>query len=459
MLDKEIIEKAKQYKKRIAGSFVLVDGNEISGKITGSQFVATKKIDGSLYGLFFEEGAVLGVSTTGRIIKDLPCLKEAADLLKARGIGSAVIEAELYAVLEDGKRERVGDVSKAMADKSLWDRLFLAPFDIVMLDGGDYRKDNYIETIKELGSIFDGKLVRAVEYREASSKDEVASIYREWVEEGGAEGIVLHSELPFVYKIKPHHTIDAVIVGFTCGEGDDSDGVRDIAVALMNEKGQLQIIGVTGNGFTNEQRRQLLKDLEPMVCQSEYIITDSRNVAFQMVKPSIIIEVSVGDFISEASDGTPKMNPLLTFSESDGYLSEGNTPGVSILHMTFVRFRDDKSFNESDIRISQVTDVCPFSQGNSVKLNGLPKSEILAKRIFTKGSGEKMMVQKYVVWKTNKEESSLFPAYVFFYTDFSSGRKDMLKRDIRVSSDKEQIIAFMDAAIAQNVKKGWTEKA
>ena len=135
MLDKEIIEKAKQYKKRIAGSFVLVDGNEISGKIAGSQFVATKKIDGSLYGLFFENGTISGVSTKGRIIKDLPCLKEAADLLNAREIGSAVIEAELYAVLEDGKRERVGDVSKALAEKSLWDRLFLAPFDIVMLDG------------------------------------------------------------------------------------------------------------------------------------------------------------------------------------------------------------------------------------------------------------------------------------------------------------------------------------
>ena len=162
-------------------------------------------------------------------------------------------------------------------------------------------------------------------------------------------------------------------------------------------------------------------------------------------------------FISEASDGTPKMNPLLSFNDSNGYLSEGNTPGVSALHMVFLRFRDDKSYNESDIRISQVTDICPFSQGNGVKLNGLPKSEVLVKRIFTKGSGEKMMVQKYVIWKTNKEESSLFPAYVFFYTDFSSGRKDMLKRDIRVSSDRDQIMAFMDDAIEQNVKKGWVE--
>ena len=29
------------------------------------------------------------------------------------------------------------------------------------------------------------------------------------------------------------------------------------------------------------------------------------------------------------------------------------------------------------------------------------------------------MIQKYVVWKTNKEKHSLYPAYVFHYTDFS----------------------------------------
>ena len=34
----------------------------------------------------------------------------------------------------------------------------------------------------------------------------------------------------------------------------------------------------------------------------------------------------------------------------------------------------------------------------------------------------------------------------------------MLKRDLRVSSDKEQAFALMEQAIAENVKKGWVEQ-
>ena len=132
--------------------------------------------------------------------------------------------------------------------------------------------------------------------------------------------------------------------------------------------------------------------------------------------------------------------------------------GVSTLHFVFNRLREDKATNETDIRISQITDICPFSEEKTTKLSNLPKSEVLAKRVFTKGSGEKLMIQKYVIWKTNKEETGAYPAYVFFYTDFSSGRKDMLKRDLRVSSDKEQEFAMMEQTIAENVKKGWVEQ-
>jgi hypothetical protein len=65
-------------------------------------------------------------------------------------------------------------------------------------------------------------------------------------------------------------------------------------------------------------------------------------------------------------------------------------------------------------------------------------------------------VQKYFVWKTNKEGTdSRYPAYVLHYTDFSVGRKELLKRELRVSSSEEQILAICDEMIAENVKKGW----
>lgn len=68
-----------------------------------------------------------------------------------------------------------------------------------------------------------------------------------------------------------------------------------------------------------------------------------------------------------------------------------------------------------------------------------------------------MMVQKFVVWKTNKEQTGRFPAYVFHLTDFSAGRKEPLKRDIRVSSNKKQIVALAEEFVAAGVKKGWSE--
>ena len=67
------------------------------------------------------------------------------------------------------------------------------------------------------------------------------------------------------------------------------------------------------------------------------------------------------------------------------------------------------------------------------------------------------MLQKFVAWKTNKESDPRYPAYVFHYTDYSSGRKDPLKKDIRVAPTEAQIVAIFDAFLAENVKKGWNE--
>lgn len=109
------------------------------------------------------------------------------------------------------------------------------------------------------------------------------------------------------------------------------------------------------------------------------------------------------------------------------------------------------------MRESQVTDICPFAAPKARSVGELPKSELLARKVFKKSSGGKLMVQKFIVWKTNKEADPRYPAYVYHYTDYSSGRKDPLKRDIRVSSSKDQLLVLMEADIAENVKKGWVE--
>lgn len=162
--------------------------------------------------------------------------------------------------------------------------------------------------------------------------------------------------------------------------------------------------------------------------------------------------------MAEDGKGKPKVNTLMSYHDEQGYLVEGSIAGFAAHSPNFVRLRPDKRAIPADIRHSQLTDLCaPSEQQCGSCLTSLRKSQVLLRRIFTKGSGEKLMVQKYLVWKTNKEEAGVFPAYVFHYTDFSVGRKETLKRDIRVSSSRRQIMDLCELSIEENVKKGWTE--
>lgn len=77
--------------------------------------------------------------------------------------------------------------------------------------------------------------------------------------------------------------------------------------------------------------------------------------------------------------------------------------------------------------------------------------------MFKKVSGAKVMLHKFLIWKTNKEASGKFPAYMFYHTDYSSSRKELIKRDMAFSSSEEQIREILATEIADNIKKGWEE--
>lgn len=67
------------------------------------------------------------------------------------------------------------------------------------------------------------------------------------------------------------------------------------------------------------------------------------------------------------------------------------------------------------------------------------------------------MLHKFLIWKTNKEASGKFPAYMFYHTDYSSSCKELIKRDMAFSSSEEQIREILATEIADNIKKGWEE--
>jgi hypothetical protein len=84
-----------------------------------------------------------------------------------------------------------------------------------------------------------------------------------------------------------------------------------------------------------------------------------------------------------------------------------------------------------------------------------PKSELIRREVFTKTLKGQLMVRKLMLWRTHKEETGNYPAYVAYYTDFSPNRKTPLERDIRVSYSPEQIEQLYVLMKSENIVKGW----
>lgn len=461
----QMCQKAKDYKKNIAGKFMLVEGATIKSRIAGEDFCVTRKIDGHMQCLFFSDGEIVMLNSNGvQKAEQLKCIEMCAGFLGKSGVKSAVIAAELYLPREDG-RPRCGDVMSALSDAEKKDKLALAPFDIIELEGESFAAEHYKEVHAKLVDLFKltakndkgqtvtktSVLCKPVEMKTASSADEVKAIYEEWVEGEGAEGIVVHSDTRIISKVKPRHSIDAVVVGYTTSDNK----LRDMMLAVRREDGLYQIFAHGSVGLTDEQRVELVERLSTKHVDSQYVLSDSRGIAYQMVKPEIVFEMSALEFVARGNDDKIKLNALIDYKAENGWLFECMTAGVSVLGLTISRERDDKQATVSDVRISQITDICPFEERENA--TELKESTLLTRRVFKKVSGEKVMLHKFLIWKTNKEESGRYPAYVFYHTDFSNSRKEMIKRDMAYSNDEQQIREIYEAEITDNVKKGWVE--
>ena len=452
-MDQKYIQIAIDYKKNVAGKFVLVEGAKLKQRIDGERFAVTRKIDGHMQVVFYVDGQVFMLNASGKQkAEKLKCLDAFAEAVKAAGLKQAIIAAELYLPRPEG-RPRCGDVQAALADDAKRDQLALAPFDIVELDGEKLQAEHYADTHNKLCTIFQNEQVKPVQMRNASSKDEVQEIFDEWVGGEGAEGLVVHSESPIVWKVKVRHTIDAAVIGYTTADR----GIRDLMFAVRRPDGLFQMFVLGSTGLTDEQRADIAQRLSTKHVESQYVLSDSRGIAYQMVKPELVFEVSVLELVARGNDDKIKMNPLLKYDEAQGWLMEGTTPGVSALGITIERERTDKQPNETDVRISQLTDICPFEEIGANNQQPIAKSQLLERHVYKKVSGEKVMLHKFLLWKTNKEQTGRYPAYIIYHTDYSSGRKEMIKRDMLYSNDEQQIRDLLAAEIADNIKKGWEE--
>lgn len=456
-VDVETSSKALTYKKNFLKQFIAISPQQIDERLGDSHYYVTRKYDGEFATIVYENGQAITINRSGRVRRGIPCIDEAARLLKKAGVKQAVIPAEIY-VDDSDKRTRTHDLIHALSKKGDVSILNLVAFDVLEYNGKPYKPDNFMETWKLLGKwLGKGKKVKRVEMEVARSNAEVKNIYQNWVDEGTAEGLVVRSDLPFVFKIKPKHFIDGVVIGFTEGTGDQQGQTRTFLIALMPEKNRYQAVVHVGGGMQDDLKNEMLKHFADRVIPSDFIETDSNHVAFRMVEPDTVMEFSVRDVIYETANG-PVLNTIVKV-EDGRYQVESTVTGLTFIAPVFERFRSDKGANAVDARLAQVEEFASFEPEEVVSAPkvDLPKSKLLLRELYQKQLGEKLMLQKYLVWKTNKEKSGEYPAYVLHYTNYSSQRQEPLQREIKVSDSRKQIMELYKQYLDENIKKGWNK--
>lgn len=342
---------ALSYKKDFLKHFIPITRQQIGRRLTGNRYYVTRKYDGEYAIIFHDGGQTVTINRSGRVRRGIPCIEEAGRLLDAAGIRQAVVPAEIYVEAGQG-RGRLNALLSALADRRRIGSLRLAVFDLLETDGKPVR-GSYGEIWKRLEGIFSGgKLVHPVEMEVAASAEGVEAIYDDWVEREGGEGLVVRSDGPFVYKIKPRHSLDAVVVGFSDGTGSMKGQVRSLLLALMPAEGRYQVVGRVGSGLTEEMRETLYSRFSREVIPSEYIVTDMDYVAFRMIRPETVIELTAGDLLYETESG-PKQNTVLRI-EANAYRIAATVDGVKLLAPVFVRVRMDKRADASDVRLAQI---------------------------------------------------------------------------------------------------------
>ena len=442
-------ETAQKYKRQTASRYLPVGAQEITSKIMEAEsYGVSTKHDGHFYLLSFDGTKATLTNHGGRVITDLPLLNEASALLNDK-CKTVVLAGELYLYKKDG-RTRSFDMTAALDDKSA--DIYFAAFDLLTLDGEQVSL-NLKSLDEKLNAVLSGgKSLHAIKNSIVESRKDIAALYKSIVEDGGHEGIVVRSHNGPTYKIKPLITLDAVILGYSEGQGSRAGMLKEVLVGLCVAKDEYLLLTKVGNGYSEDERLKLLKDLEKKKVDSGYIEVSGSNVAFTMVAPNQVVEFSCLDVFGENSKGGISK---MCLSYKDGtYTATGKQPMASVISPVFIKMRTDKNPDTEDAGLSQITKIISLDKDAAKKLD-LKKSEILLREVYVKKSRGMKMVRKFMVWKTNKETTGEYPAYVYHYTDFSAGRSEMLKKEIKVSDSKKQIEEIFAAEVLENVKKGW----
>lgn len=461
--DGDLLPLARMRRRQISQLMMPLDRDQALKRLPQGRYLVSRKIDGEFTLLVYRQGVVITLNPYGTVRASAPFHTEAAKLLAKAGVKQAIIGGELHVRRPDGKRARVHDVNRvARAPETEADvaSLAFAAFAVYDLEGVDLSAKP-VEQLAALRRILaGGDRVRPVETIEGDAAAVMAR-FKDWVEGEGGEGVVALSTDLGWFKIKPRHTLDLAVIGFSEGIEDRAGMLHSLLLAVVRDDGGFHLVGRTGGGFSDEQRRQLLADLGSKVVESQYTEVNSDRVAYRMIEPGLVAEISCLDVIVASSEGEPIERMLLEWDAgAKTWQGVRRLPLASIISPQFERLRDDKRANATDAGLSQLTRITDIPAA-AVPAAGqaLPVSTMLRRAVATKELKGRTMVRKLLMWKTNKEEAGAeHPAFVLSLTDFSPNRKTPLEREIRVSSSLDQIEAYWNEWQKEQFVKGWVVK-
>ena len=275
------------------------------------------KWDGYRAIAFVEGGKVRLVSRnqnelTGRY----PELKDMPDFIKAK---TAILDGEVVALDADGRasfslmQQRTGfrPGGKKAAAKADVPVLYYA-FDLIYLDGYDWRRVNLEERKKKLREILKpGDSLRYSDHYEAQGKA-LFEIAREKKLEG-----ILAKRRASCYeerrsrewlKIKIRHRMECVVGGYTNPEGTRAY-FGSLVLGLYDKEGRLIHVGQVGSGFDQKLLAELFKTLKKIEMKKNPFygeVEALRKVSW--VKPELVAEVEYAEWTEGANSGSgPKL--------------------------------------------------------------------------------------------------------------------------------------------------------
>lgn len=139
----------------------------------------------------------------------------------------------------------------------------------------------------------------------------VEKLFEQWVKKEGGEGLVIRNETAGIFKVKPLHTLDAVVVGFTESINEREGLLHDLLLAVRRADGTFQILTRVGGGFSEDERRVFLSDLKDITADAP--ITDKADEGETVTIAAVFTDVGTLDTHTASidwGDGTVTDGPV-----------------------------------------------------------------------------------------------------------------------------------------------------